>query len=49
MEKKETVAVIVSYEKWKKAQKRQLGTLEGKMSVKFAEDFAVTDDELIYL
>jgi len=47
--KKETVAVIIPYEKWKKNQKRQLGSLEGKMSVKFAEDFAMTDEELINL
>jgi prevent-host-death family protein len=45
--KKETVAVIIPYEKWKKNQKRRLGTLEGKMSVKFAEDFSMTDEELI--
>ena len=47
--KMETVAVIISFEKWKKSQKRQLGTLEGKMSVEFAEDFAMTDEELINL
>jgi len=47
--KKETVAVIIPYEKWKKNQKRQLGTLEGKMSVKFAKDFAMTGEELINL
>jgi antitoxin (DNA-binding transcriptional repressor) of toxin-antitoxin stability system len=47
--KRETVAVIIPYEKWKKTQRRQLGTLEGKMSVKFAEDFAMSDDELINL
>jgi len=47
--KKETVAVIIPYEKWKKNQKRQLGTLEGKMSVKFSKDFAMTDEELINL
>ena len=46
---KKTVAVIIPYEKWKKNQKRELGTLEGKMSVKFAEDFTMTDDELINL
>lgn len=46
---KQTVAVIIPYEKWKKNQKRQLGTLEGKMSVNFAEDFAMTDEELISL
>ena len=31
----------------KKKQKRQLGTLEGKMSVNFSKDFAMTDEELI--
>ena len=45
--KKETIAVIIPYEKWKKSQIRQLGTLEGKMSVEFAEDFAMTDGEMI--
>jgi antitoxin (DNA-binding transcriptional repressor) of toxin-antitoxin stability system len=47
--KKRAIAVIIPYEKWKKGQKRQLGTLEGKMSVKFAPDFAMTDEELINL
>ena len=47
--KKKTVAVIIPYEKWKKNQKRQLGTLEGKISVKFASDFSMTDEELINL
>jgi prevent-host-death family protein len=45
--KNQAVAVIIPYEKWKKNQKRQLGTLEGKMSVTFAENFAMTDEELI--
>ena len=45
--KNQTIAVIISYEKWKKNKKRQLGTLEGKMSVEFAENFAITDEELI--
>ena len=47
--KKETVAVIIPYKKWKNNQKRRLGTLEGKMSVKFAKDFSITDEELINL
>jgi prevent-host-death family protein len=47
--KKHTIAVIIPYEKWKKGQKRQLGTLEGKMSVKFSDDFAMTGEELINL
>ena len=45
--KRQSIAVIVSYEKWKKNQKRQLGALEGRMSVEFAGDFKMTDEELI--
>jgi prevent-host-death family protein len=45
--KKETVAVIIPYEKWKKSQKRQLGTLEGKVEVIFADDFSMSDEELL--
>ena len=47
--KKQTIAVIIPYEKWKKNQKRQLGTLEGKMTVVFKEGFSMTDEELISL
>ena len=45
--KKQTVAVIIPYEKWIKTRKRQLGTLEGKMTVTFSEDFKMTDEELL--
>ena len=45
--KKQTIAVIVPYEKWKNSQKRQLGSLEGKMSVTFADDFKMSDEELL--
>ena len=45
--KQKNIAVIIPYEKWKKNQKRVLGTLEGKVSVVFAEDFAMSDEELI--
>ena len=45
--KKQMIAVIIPYEKWKTNQKRQLGTLEGKISVEFADDFAMTDEELL--
>jgi hypothetical protein len=51
-EKKKTIAVIIPYEKWKKSQKspkRQLGALEGRMTVRFAADFSMTDEELIKL
>ena len=45
--KKQTIAVIIPYEKWKRSQKRQLGALEGKMTVSFSKDFTMTDEELI--
>ena len=47
--KKQAIAVIIPYEKWQKNQIRQLGTLEGKMSVIFSKDFAMTDEELVNL
>jgi len=38
-------------EEWitQKIQKRNLGTLEDKMAVTFADDFAMTDEELVNL
>jgi hypothetical protein len=47
--KKKTIVVIIPYEKCKKSQKRQLGALEGKMSVRFATNFSMTDEELMNL
>ena len=47
--KKQAIAVIIPYEKWRKNQKRELGTLEGKMSVVFSKKFSMTDEELINL
>ena len=44
--KKETIAVIISYDKWKKSKKRELGTLEKKGSVNFSDDWYMTDEEL---
>jgi len=45
--KQETVAVIIPFEDWKKKQKRALGTLEGKMTATFADDWEMTDEELL--
>jgi hypothetical protein len=45
--KKETIAVIIPYETWKKSKRRQLGTLEGTVIVKFSKDFSMADEELI--
>jgi antitoxin (DNA-binding transcriptional repressor) of toxin-antitoxin stability system len=45
--KKETVAVIIPYEQWKKTKKRELGTLKGKGTVTFSKNFKMTDEEFI--
>jgi len=45
--KKQTIAVIVPYDQWKKSKKRQLGTLKKKAKVHFSVDFAMSDEELI--
>ena len=47
--KNQAIAVIIPYKKWIKNQKRQLGTLEGKMTVAFSRTFKMTDEELINL
>jgi antitoxin (DNA-binding transcriptional repressor) of toxin-antitoxin stability system len=47
--KKETIAVIIPYKAWKKSKKRQLGSLEGKVTVKFSKDFSIGDEELVNL
>lgn len=44
--KKEVIAVIVSYNAYRQSKKRKLGTLKGKMTVEFKEDFKISDDEL---
>ncbi len=45
--KRETIAVIVPYEEYKRSKKRRLGTLKGKMSVIFEKDFSMTDKDLL--
>ena len=45
--KKQTVAVIIPYDQWKKYKKRQLGTLKNRAKVRFSADFAMSDEELI--
>jgi antitoxin (DNA-binding transcriptional repressor) of toxin-antitoxin stability system len=42
-----TIAVLVPYISWKKSRPRVLGTLAGKMSVDFANDWHMTDEELL--
>ena len=45
--KRETIAVIVPIEEYKKIKARRLGTLEGKVKVEFKEDWAITDEDLL--
>ena len=47
--KQETIAVIIPFDDWKKNQKRKLGTLEGKATVTFADDWKMTEEEFINL
>jgi prevent-host-death family protein len=45
--KKETIAVIVPYDKWKKSRKRELGTLKHRAKVTFSKNFSMTTEEFI--
>jgi len=45
--KQEPVAAIVSIEKYRAKKERKLGTLEGKMTVEFRDDWYMTDEELL--
>ncbi|UTC67331.1 MULTISPECIES: type II toxin-antitoxin system Phd/YefM family antitoxin [unclassified Treponema] len=47
--KEEAIAVIVPIEEYKRIKVRQLGTLEGKATVEFSENWAITDEEFINL
>ncbi|MDR0459584.1 MAG: type II toxin-antitoxin system prevent-host-death family antitoxin [Coriobacteriales bacterium] len=47
--RKEEVAAIVPIAEWRNStkQKRQLGSLSGKMKVSFADDWYISDEELL--
>lgn len=45
--KKEKIAVIVPYSKYKKSITRKLGILEGKASYEISEKFKFTDEEFL--
>jgi antitoxin (DNA-binding transcriptional repressor) of toxin-antitoxin stability system len=47
--KKKPIAKIVPFDEPKKKKKRKLGILKGKAKVIFADDFKMTDEELISL
>ncbi len=43
----EKVAALIPYDQLPAAQPRQLGMLSNKARVSFADDFAMTDEELL--
>jgi prevent-host-death family protein len=45
--KKLPIAVIVPINEYLKTRPRKLGTLEGKVTVEFKDDWAITDEELL--
>jgi prevent-host-death family protein len=45
----EKVAVIISYNKYKKRKTRPLGILKGKASYKIKDNFKMTDEEVLSL
>lgn len=47
--KKEKIAVIVPYSKYKKGLNRKLGILKNKASFEIHTDFKVSDEELLNL
>lgn len=47
--KKEKIAVIIPYSKYKKAKSRKLGILKNKASFKIHDDFMISDEELLHL
>ncbi|GAB1481420.1 type II toxin-antitoxin system Phd/YefM family antitoxin [Treponema sp.] len=45
--KKETIAVIIPIEEYRRIKTRKLGTLEGKVSLKFKGDWKISDEEFL--
>ncbi len=45
--KKKPVALIIPYTENTSQEERALGFLEGKVTVKFAADFGITEEELL--
>ncbi|MCP4398231.1 MAG: type II toxin-antitoxin system Phd/YefM family antitoxin [bacterium] len=45
----ENIAVIISYDKYRKHRERPLGILKGKATYTLHNDFAITDEELLTL
>jgi len=47
--KKKPIAMIVPFSEVEEKKERKLGILEGKFQVKFANDFKMTEEELLDL
>ena len=45
--KKETIAVIVSIKEYKKVKARRLGSLEGRVTVEFKENWKMNEEEFL--
>lgn len=45
--KKETIAVIIPIDEYKKMKARRLGTLQGKATVEFKGEWKLSDEELL--
>ena len=46
--KKETIAVILPIEEYKRMKTRKLGTLQGKASVAFKGEWKISDEEFLH-
>jgi antitoxin (DNA-binding transcriptional repressor) of toxin-antitoxin stability system len=47
--KKKPIAMIVPFIEIEEKQERKLGILDGKFQIKFADDFKMTEEELLGL
>ena len=45
--KREKVAILLPYDKYKNKNKRKLGILKNRASFRIKDNFKITDDELI--
>jgi len=45
--KRQTIAVIVPIEEYRKIKAKRLGTLEGKVNLTFKGDWSITDEEFL--
>jgi len=47
--KKKTVAMIVPYKNKEKKKERKIGLLDGKVNIRFSDDFKMTEEEFLGL